>query len=129
MKRILVILLLVCYTLSAFGISMNFHYCGGHLKYVTFKDNHEKKCCKKKVMPPGCCKDNKIKFKKNGNDLLGEQLKLSFQTLLLTDVPTSFDFYLNSSIAYKVEEKPIHNNSPPDIYSPPLYLLNEVFLI
>lgn len=129
MKKALVILLLISYTLCAFGVSINFHHCSGHLKYVTLKDNQKKKCCKKKVMPPGCCKDSQVKFKKSGSDFLGKQSELSFQTILLADLPAPCGFPVNTTRVYKVAEKNINNNSPPDVYYPPLYILNEVFLI
>ena len=129
MKRVFAILLLVSYVLCTFNVSVIFHHCSGHLKYITLKENHKKNCCKKKVMPPGCCKDNQVKFKKSGNDFLGKQVELSFQTIFIADLPALCGFPVNTTIVYKLVEKTIHNNSPPDIWSPPLYILNEVFLI
>lgn len=129
MKKALAILLLISYTLCAFGVSINFHHCGGHLKYVTLKEDHKKKCCKKKVMPPGCCKDSQVKFKKSGNDFLAKQIELSFQIVFSADLPALSAVPINTKIVFKAVEQNIHNNSPPDIYSPPLYILNEVFLI
>lgn len=80
-------------------------------------------------MPPGCCKDNQVKFKKSGNDFLAKQIELSFQIVFSADLPALSVVPINTKIVFKAVEQNIHNNSPPDIYSPPLYILNEVFLI
>jgi hypothetical protein len=129
MKKALAILVLFSYMLCAFGVNISIHHCGGHFKYLTFKEKSTKKCCKKKVMPPGCCKDNKVKFKKNGNDFPGKQLVLGFKTVLSAGLPPCYDLPTNDVIAYTQVEERVRNNSPPDRYSPPLYILYEVFRI
>lgn len=130
MKKALAILVLFSYMLCAFGVSFNIHHCGGHFKYVTFKEKSEKKCCKKKVMPPGCCNDKEVKFKKSGDDLLAKQSALHFKTLIIAEVPKHY-FYLpdNSAIFAQTSDNVVKNNSPPVAYSPPLYILYEAFLI
>lgn len=130
MKKSLAILVLFSYMLCAFGVNFNIHYCGGHFKYITFNGKSEKKCCKKKVMPPGCCKDKQVKFKKSGTDLLAKQSVLHFKSIIIGEVPPGYFIQSdNSIILSQTSNSAINNNSPPVGYSPPLYILYEAFLI
>lgn len=57
MKRILVILILISYSVASFGVSLNYFYCCGVLKGVSLRVNTEEKIWKTKT-GKGCC-DNK----------------------------------------------------------------------
>jgi len=58
-KKIMVILLLTLYVANATGLSINFHYCCGHLAKITFLNlGHKKGCaCNKTGASKKCCKD------------------------------------------------------------------------
>lgn len=65
MKKIITIFLLFIYTATAFGIAVNYHYCGGHLsgiKVLNFGSDDGCKC-NPADMPKDCCKDKMLYFK------------------------------------------------------------------
>ena len=68
MKKIITILLLFIYSVSALGIAVNYHYCQGHLSNVTILnfDSNSGCKCNPSDMPPGCC-NNKMLYLK-GDD-------------------------------------------------------------
>lgn len=59
-KKFIVIILLVCYSFSTLGLSVNFFYCCGILKSVSIKEQ-SKNCPKPFVKPKtsSCCKSKK----------------------------------------------------------------------
>ncbi len=65
MKKLLSILLLVVYTLSASGASVHFHYCMGHLAEVdlVLDRNVQSSCCGNEaedMEANGCCKNDQV---------------------------------------------------------------------
>lgn len=62
MKKLLSVVVLVCYMASAIGVSYALHYCGSHFKEVCFTADTEKDCCGSHEKP-GCCHDDVIKVK------------------------------------------------------------------
>ena len=66
MKRLLSVIVLVCYMVSAIGLSCSLHYCGKHFREICFTDDTEKNCCGKHEQP-GCCHDDVIKVKVSDN--------------------------------------------------------------
>lgn len=129
MKRITIILLLICYLIPSIGLSVTTHYCGGKLASISILNIKSPTCrCGKKPMKKGCCKDKATILKIKDTQQFSKQVSLSasktftFQPLysVLTD--------LNSSITtYKLNIPFAH--PPPLQKSEPLYLLNRVFLI
>ncbi|MDP2421345.1 hypothetical protein [Sediminibacterium sp.] len=59
MKKASVIFLLIIYTSTSLGASINFHYCGGHLAHVSVLNFGGKTgcSCNPGAMPKDCCKD------------------------------------------------------------------------
>jgi len=133
-KKFIAILLLVCYSFSTLGPSVNFFYCCGILKSVSLKE--QSKNCSKQVVKPktsSCCKSKKQAsfpilgetFKKNccQNKLVNFNLNIdqqdqkyiglnpvnkSFTLLPLSFLPhqaTSFTAFLNTT-TYKSPPKP-----------------------
>jgi hypothetical protein len=64
MKRILVILLMLAYSLSSSGVTISLHYCCGKLDNISFIKVSTRTCnmgsCLKKT---GCCNDKQISAK------------------------------------------------------------------
>lgn len=62
LKKLLTILILVCYSISSFGVSLNYFYCCGKLKTISFTTTNKGKNCKGDLKK-GCCKNEKVKVK------------------------------------------------------------------
>lgn len=78
MKKIITILLLFIYSVSALGIAVNYHYCQGDLSNVTvlnFGGNGGCEC-NPSGMPPGCCKDKMLYLK--GDDHKSSPVSITF---------------------------------------------------
>jgi hypothetical protein len=58
-KKLIAIFLLTVYTVTAFGVAINYHYCNNHLTQVTFLTFGGKSgCpCHQDAVSKGCCKD------------------------------------------------------------------------
>ena len=62
MKRLITFLILIMYSVTTFGVGLQFHYCGNKVSsvQVIFTDEHSCSCGKGE-MKPDCCK-NEIKY-------------------------------------------------------------------
>jgi hypothetical protein len=128
MKKIIIIFLLFIYTATAFGIAINYHYCGGHLsgvKVLNFGGNGGCKC-NPANMPKDCCKDKMLYFK-------GDNHKSSTVSVIV--LPGSFAIDVpvttNTLLLHKEFCIPavltfgfVRQKSPQ-----PLFLINNVFRI
>jgi hypothetical protein len=64
-KKIAVILLLVLYSASTIGATINMHYCMNKFAGYSFKEIKKEKCPKCGMKNTGCCKDEKKQIKLN----------------------------------------------------------------
>jgi hypothetical protein len=71
-KKFGAILLLLIYTNTALGASVNFHYCSGHLSHISIINFGGKTgcSCNPEAMPKGCCKDKLISTKADIHDFI-----------------------------------------------------------
>ena len=61
MKKLSIILLMLVYTLSSTGMTINMHYCCGKLDGVTFFPKKERSCkMGNHLKKSGCCNDKQI---------------------------------------------------------------------
>ncbi len=62
MKKLIAIFLLTFYTATTFGVTLNFHYCGGHLNQVSLLSLSNKVVCSCGLgtMSKGCCQDKVV---------------------------------------------------------------------
>ena len=63
MKKVVVILLLVMYSASTIGATINMHYCMNKFAGFSFKEVKKDKCPKCGMKNTGCCKDEKKQIK------------------------------------------------------------------
>lgn len=128
MKKIITIFLLLIYTASAFGIAVNYHYCGGHLsgiKVLNFGGDGSCKC-NPADMPKDCCKDKMLYFKGDNHKSSAISF-IALQGSLAGDIPVtqttlllSKEFRSISVLTFDfVRQKSPH----------PLFLLNGVIRI
>lgn len=128
MKKLISIFLLTIYTSIAFGITINFHYCGDHLAKVSLLNiGGQVGCgCNPGDMPKDCCKDNLIVQKADNHRVVQQVSIVDFVSFSIEPSPSynnyastlrdgcDFEFTSNGS-----------RRSCPD----PIYLLNRVFRI
>ena len=62
-KRIIVILLLILYSASTIGASINMHYCMNKFASWSLSSEKKEKCATCGMTNSGCCKDEKKQFK------------------------------------------------------------------
>jgi hypothetical protein len=128
-KKFGAILLLLIYSSTALGATINFHFCKGHLSHISVLNIGGKAgCgCNPDAMPKGCCKDKLLVSKADNHN--------SIQAV-----------YTINKISFVPELPPV-NNLPDLIYSTaflnadnsqnsvrrscpdPIYLLNRVIRI
>ena len=121
MKKLLVLLLLMAYTVANAGVSLNYFYCCGKLKSVSFTPrkatpkkcsrmagSNKRKCCENKVVTFQLKSDQKQADEKSGNTC--------FKTVPVSDNPglPAELFFVNvtgqfqlSRLATPVPKKPL----------------------
>ncbi|UEG48662.1 hypothetical protein LK994_08435 [Ferruginibacter lapsinanis] len=62
MKRLLLIAILITYSISSFGVSINYFYCCGKLKSVSLTPDIKEEKCKARS-GKGCCKNETVVIK------------------------------------------------------------------
>ena len=62
-KKLVVILLLIAYSASAIGTTINMHYCMNKISDWSFSSKKKDKCAKCGMSNNGCCKDEKKEIK------------------------------------------------------------------
>lgn len=72
MKKSFVLLLLLIYSVSTIGATINMHYCMNQYAGWSFSSEKKEKCAKCGMINTGCCKDEKKQIK-----LSSEQQKSS----------------------------------------------------
>lgn len=82
MKKVLVLLLLVFYSASTIGATINMHYCMDKFTGYSFKEINKDKCPKCGMKNTGCCKDEKKQIKLSA-DQQKVDLNINFQQYAL----------------------------------------------
>ena len=106
---------------------MNFHYCGGKVKKVSFfTTGNEKGCCGSKKKSMGCCKDKTsfIKIKDNHHAFGTVKLSQNFPNFIDVFQP-ELKFYVFSGFPYYQQ----NFHDPPVLYDSSIYLKHQVLLI
>jgi hypothetical protein len=125
-KKILIFVTLISYSIASLGVSLNYFYCCGKLKSVSVKVNTEEKAEKGKSSK-GCC-DNKTVIVKLKVDQK-ESDKLDYQFAApLSPVILYADNYILSSPATNCKVNPLYKRPPP-LNLPSINILFCVFRI
>lgn len=112
MKRILVILILISYSIASFGVSVNYFYCCGKLKTVSLKVNTEEKNCKAKTNK-GCCENKTVTLKLKTDQKSSDEATLHFAAPLSPAILHT-DNYQALNIAINGNINPLYKRPPPD---------------
>ena len=129
MKKSLAIFLAVLYLTLVSGVSLQLHYCGGKLNSVklAFIDNDHNCSCGSKTMKKGCCKNQSVCIKIQG-DQRASANSIIFSNNLKNIAVQFPSFTLNY---FSLQHVPAASNyhSPPPKYSNSLLILNNTFRI
>ncbi|RYZ53539.1 MAG: hypothetical protein EOO14_15350 [Chitinophagaceae bacterium] len=79
MKKLLVILLVLVYGLSASGATIHLHYCCGALDKVSLTTDHNPDCPEKGSDKKDCCDSKKLDLKIKADQNLAAKWVTSFQ--------------------------------------------------
>lgn len=130
MKKVWVVILMVCYLAVSTGVIINYHYCMNRLASKAFYAPKAKKCGKCGMSmhkSKGCCRDE-VKIIKMDDDQK-VTAAITFELPALDEqvvVPSEFivtSFYNGS------EKRHYQNHSPPLLTGQDTYLQNCVFRI
>ncbi|MBD0350811.1 MAG: hypothetical protein M3342_09125 [Bacteroidota bacterium] len=127
MKKIGIILILMLYGASSFGITVHFHYCCGKLDKIDFtppKDNHCGNGKTHKMGSKPCCDNKQVAFKITGEQNVAKVYQSSFHFDAVK--PFHQDYFVSSPLKSK--------NLLPEIFAPPpssqpLFILHRIFRI
>jgi len=129
MKKFIAILVLCCYSAGVFGMDISLHYCGGSFHSISFKTRDDNGCCGKKKKRMRCCKDKNLSYKLSEKHA-AQHISHHHHDVddLVAILPVVYYSGRNHYALPGDRYVPV-SHSPPDIYSPELYLLHNVFLI
>jgi len=110
MKKLAVILVLLVYGPSSFGMTLHFHYCCGRLERVDLTPPKAKHCGgnDQKISAKSCCDTKEVRLNIKSDQDAGKVLQLSFQCFTIKASP---DFLISG---------PVETTKPvPEIFAPP----------
>lgn len=116
MKKAIVILLLVLYSASTIGATINMHYCMNKFASISLSTDKKDKCPKCGMRNTGCCKDEKKQIKLSLDQQKAEyNQSVNNQAVVLT---------ITNSICFKNHFVAIEKNKQAYLHAPPLILNN-----
>lgn len=126
MKKLLIIMLVLVYGLSASGATIHLHYCCGELENVSFTTEHNPNCPQKDSDWKGCCDTKKLDLKIAADQNLVAQWADSFLSLGISLVTAEYQVPVTLfNPAFET-----YPTGPPPVKSTiPLFLRNRVFRI
>jgi hypothetical protein len=129
MKRSIIFLLLLIYSVSVSGTAFHLHFCGSYLQSVSFAGTeHKGCCCGKTEMPENCCADKTVVFK--SDDDHKESVFITIDGQNHASVPVFFPEV--AGVAYQPQlSTALHSFHSPPVGSGmcKLHVLNCVFRI
>jgi len=126
MKKLLIILMVLVYGLSASGATVHLHYCCGELENVSLTTEHNPGCPEKDGDWKGCCDSKKLDLKIKADQNLVAKWVASFSSFDVAGFIAAYPFpALPSNPAFHT-----FPTGPPLVKSSvPLFLRNRVFRI
>jgi hypothetical protein len=128
-KKFGAILLLLIYSSTALGATINFHFCKGHLSHISVLNIGGKAgcTCNPDAMPKGCCEDKRISSKADNHNSIQAVYTINKGSFIpeLPPVNNLPDLILFSTTLNTDNSQNYVRRSCPD----PIYLLNRVIRI
>lgn len=131
MKKIAVILLLLIYSTTTFGVTVHLHYCMNELAgWSLWHSGDDNKCgkCGMTEKKGGCCKDEHKSFKVKTEHQKGDAAKL-LQPVLSQVVSPVNNNALSEIILYRPFAITYPVSHAPPLQATPLFIQYCVFLI
>jgi hypothetical protein len=125
-KKILAIVILLSYSVASLGISLNYFYCCGKLKTVSFYVKPEVKDCKSKSKK-GCCDNKTVTIKLKIDQKENSQPACHLSALLAPVIHYTDDFS-PLSLATNCRINPLYKRPPPGNL-PSIQVLYSIFRI
>lgn len=126
MKKVLLICILFCYSAASFGVSLNYFYCCGKLKSVSFFVNTKENTCKGKTKKT-CCNNKvvtlQLKIDQKDNNKENNYIHLTTSPVLV--YATNFSHF---TLIQTFDQTPKYVNPPPG-YLPSRQILYCTFRI
>ena len=119
MKKGIVILLLLIYSVSTIGATINMHYCMNQFAGWSLTSEKKEKCAKCGMRNTGCCKDEKKQIK-----LTLDQQKSSVNLAIAARLGVAenkiISFQINKFVSFT------NNYTLPYLHAPPLISLKDM---
>jgi hypothetical protein len=132
MKRFFAFILLLIYSVTSIGATVELHYCMGKLSGWTLAliESHSKECSKcgmeKTHLDKGCCHDESKLLK------IQDDQKANYVSLEISKLSVAAPVLIDHTVAYslpKINELLPQSNAPPRISGVDVYIRNCVFRI
>ncbi len=127
LKKVVVILLLVIYSGSTIGATVNMHYCMNKFADWSLFGEKKDKCAKCGMTNNGCCKDEIKQIKLSLDQQKAEYLQ-NVKFNLVTILRSPFSFPAKKFISI-IKQSEAYLHSPPLILQKDLQAFYSVFLI
>ncbi len=119
MKKGIVILLLLIYSVSTIGATINMHYCMNQFAGWSLTSEKKEKCAKCGMRNTGCCKDEKKQIKLT-LDQQKSSLNLAIAAPLGVEENKIISFQINKFVSFN------NNYTLPYLHAPPLISLKDM---
>jgi len=119
MKKGVVILLLLIYSVSTIGATINMHYCMNQFAGWSLTSEKKEKCAKCGMRNTGCCKDEKKQIKLT-LDQQKSSVNLAIAARLSVAENKIISFQINRFVSFN------NNDTLPYLHAPPLILLKDM---
>lgn len=131
MKKIFAIAFLHLYLFSIIGLSMNVHHCAGKTSYTIFEIDFNKLCnCQHSLEEHSsdCCHDDQVAVKAIDSDKISNKT-IAFNKIYTPYLVALFSDNIHINFNFSTNTNTVFKHEYPPRYSPPIYILNKVFLI
>ena len=119
MKKGIVILLLLIYSVSTIGATINMHYCMNQFAGWSLTSEKKEKCAKCGMRNTGCCKDEKKQIKLT-LDQQKSSVNLAIAARLSIAENKIISFQINRFVSFN------NNDTLPYLHAPPLISLKDM---
>lgn len=121
---------LVIYLIGSIGITINYHYCGGHLVDIAFYHVSEENCCGEyEEQDHNCCSNEFFMLDTDDSETI-----VTYKCLNKCNGPVDFARYpcLQAITRYRFtnhEDLIPYDHGPPEATRPPSFIMNRVLII
>ena len=123
----MLIIILASYSIASFGVSLNYFYCCGKLKTISFAEKSIAKACKGSKKK-NCCRTEKVTVKLKTDQKASGEIHHHFDTPISPAILHLYDFILCNDVTTTCQTTPLYKRPPP-IFFPKRNVLYCVYRI